>query len=230
MRLLAALYERMGLNAYALGDYDKAERWMARLSRSEGESMRVLRNLGVVRMARGDFAGARRYLEREERLYGETPERHRVLGDLAYAAGVRDEAVKRYASARKTAGDDRSLLDERLAICRNEDRFGASRESARVFSEAESLRASGRTAEALAYFLKAGDLDPTNWPAFNNAGVILLAQEDGAERARDCFVRAATCVRLPAVQENLRMAEAAVANTRSRSAKGRFRSADARKG
>ncbi len=110
MRLLAALYERMGLNAYALGDYDKAERWMARLSRSEGESMRVLRNLGVVRMARGDFAGARRYLEREERLYGETPERHRVLGDLAYAAGVRDEAVKRYASARKTAGDE--YLDE----------------------------------------------------------------------------------------------------------------------
>ena len=219
MNLMNNLAERFGLNAYALGKYELAETWFRRLEKTEGESNRVLRNLGVILMARGNLAGAAEYLRREEELYGENLQRHRALADLHYASLDREEAQRRYAAAideRDTADlpdSERNFMKARVAICADPARFAHSRESADCFAAAERSREADGDA-ALELFIKAGELDPTNWPAFNNAGVLLLAKADGTERALEMFTRAAECVHLPTIETNLESARAALCAAR----------------
>ena len=213
MKLLDALAERLGMNAYALGDYERAEKWFRKLEKREPDSMRVLRNLGVIRLVRGDFAGAGRYLKREEALYGATYGRHRALADVAYAAGQREEAAARYSAAlacpeaAQAAGRERAFLEERLVVCGDQARFAAALQGGGRFAEGEAARASGDADAALAAFIEAAELDPTNWPALNNAGTILLEREDGAGRALELFEKAAACAPLPLIERNVELAK-----------------------
>ena len=214
MDFINRLFERFGLNAYALGRYDRAIYWLRRLEAREGQSSRVLRNLGVALLAAGETEEAERYLLREEALYGETLERHRALADLYYSAGKREDALSRYAAAidaenaKNVRGEELDLLRSRKAICADERRFESSVEAARLFARGEAARDEGRADEALDLFLKSGELDATSWPSFNNAGVLMLASGD-AERALELFSRAYACAPLPTIQNNVKAAKAA---------------------
>lgn len=209
MKLIDAAAERFGLNAYITGKYDKAEKWFRRLEKKEPDSIRVLRNLGIILMAKGDPESAERYLLREEKLYGESIQRHRALADVAYAAGKREEAARRYRAA--LAGADaesgaQSFLEARIGICADPERFRAALKGAALFAEGEAARARGAADEALSAYLAAAEADPTNWPAMNNAGVILLEREDGAARALELFRNAARCAAVPSIERNIAFA------------------------
>jgi len=91
----------MGLNAYVSGNYAKAEEYFRKLEQSEPNSIRVLRNLGVILLAQGKGKEAERYLLKEEKLYGPSFYRHAALADLAYATGNRKDAARRYQRALK---------------------------------------------------------------------------------------------------------------------------------
>jgi Flp pilus assembly protein TadD len=179
----------------------------------------VLRNLGVILLARGDLSGAAGYLEREERLYGETAQRHRALADLAYARGNRAEAAERYRKTLQDMSDgdaaeqDRRFLEARMDICSTSDAFESAQKSAALFSEGEAARGRGDADGALAAFLAAAEADRTNWPALNNAGVLLLEREDGAARALESFRRAAEYAPLPVIRQNIALAEAKLPQT-----------------
>lgn len=217
MEILNNLAERFGLNAYALGKYELAETWFRRLEKSEGESNRVLRNLGVILMARGNLADAARYLAREEELYGESYQRHRALADLQYASSNREEAGIRYMAALAEREADqlpeceRNFLETRIDICADPERFALSRESAGCFEAGEAARDGGDADAALELFIKAGEKDPTNWPAFNNAGVLLIAKEGGAARALEMFACAASFMHLQTIAINLEVARSTLA-------------------
>lgn len=208
------LYERLGLNAYALGRYDRAETWFRRLEAAEGESARVLRNLGVALLAAGDVEEAERYFLREEELYGESYQRHRALADLYYCSGAREKALSRYTAAlgdeEQVAADERDFLRSRQAICADERLFEGSVQAAGLFARGESERDCGHEEEALAFFVRAGELDGTNWPALNNAGVLELSAGH-AGRALELFSRAYGCAPLPTIRNNVESARAALA-------------------
>jgi tetratricopeptide (TPR) repeat protein len=212
MSIIDGIIERLGMNAYALGDYGRAEKWLRRLEKREPDSMRVLRNLAVVLLARGDFAGAERYLLREEALYGATYGRHRALADQAYSAGRREEASARYSAAlaapeaSRAPEPERRFLETRLALCGDPARFAASRKGIERFAEGEAARERGDSDAALAAFLEAAELDPTHWPALNNAGTILLERKGGAAAALGLFEKAAACASLPAIERNAALA------------------------
>ncbi len=93
--IVTSFYERMGLNAYVQGDYAKAEAWFRKLESREPDSLRVLRNLGVILLARGDAEGAEAYLLREERAYGPSFHRHAAL---ALRMGPSDPAAAQLAA------------------------------------------------------------------------------------------------------------------------------------
>ncbi len=215
-----AFYERMGLNAYVQGDYAKAERWFRKLEAREPDSLRVLRNLGVILLAKGDAEGAEKMLLREEQLYGASFHRHAALGDLAYARGRRKEAERRYAAALAEAeagsAATRKLMEARLALCHDEAAFERTRGSLGRFGEAEAARAAGDARRAVRLFDEAAELDPTNWPALNNAGTILLNELGKAEEALERFNRALELSRAPQVARNVELAEAAVARSAAR--------------
>lgn len=211
---MESFYERFGLNAYAQGDYAKAEKWFRKLETKEPDSIRVLRNLGVILIAKGDAEGAERYLLREEKLYGHSFHRHAGLADLAYACGKRKEAERRYALALAEpecapggkAEAIRPLLEKRRAICGSEPLFSQSREAMEVFKKAGTLRDEGKYEEAVECFKKAALLDATNWPALNNAGSLYLNQLNKASEAKEMFERAFAISKNIQVARNLDLA------------------------
>jgi tetratricopeptide (TPR) repeat protein len=196
--ILAPFWERFGLSAFAAGNYDRAEGYFRKLEQKDPNSMSVLRNLGLILMAKGDAEGAEAYLLREEKLYGKSFHRHAALADIAYARGRRREAEKRYrlalGEAESASGGSaealRPLIDMRLAICGDEKSFASSRESMKVFAEAQKLKADGETEKAVETFLRSAALDPSNWPALNNAGIIYLENLGKPEEALKLFERA----------------------------------------
>ncbi len=216
MKFLNSLAERFGLNAYAIGRFDLAEKWFRRLEKVEGDSIRVLRNLGVIALARGDVKKAEAYLRREEKLYGASYRRHRSLADLCYTSLTREEAAVRYAAAladgeaAEAPDYERSFLETRLAICKDAARFESSRESSLLFEKGKAAGEAGDSDAALQAFLTAAEKDPTNWPALNNAGVILLGREGGAEKALELFRKAAAWVRVPMIERNIALAKDAL--------------------
>lgn len=212
-KLYATLCERFGLNAYIAGDYKKAERWFRKLETSEPNSIRVLRNLGVILLAQGKPEEAERYLIKEEKLYGASFYRHSALADLAYAIGKRKEASRRYKFALKEpecaeggkAFHMRRLMESRLAICEDEKKFAGTRRAMERFREAESLRESGSYHEAIAAFMDSFALDDTNWPALNNAASIYMNTLKQPADAEPLFARAFELSRSIQVARNLEL-------------------------
>ncbi|HWR12848.1 MAG TPA: hypothetical protein VN445_13575 [Rectinemataceae bacterium] len=215
---LPNLYERFGLNAYIAGDYGKAEKWFRKLEIKEPNSISVLRNLGMIFMARGDAEGAERYLLKEEKLYGRSFSRHSALADLAYAQGKRKEAEKRYALALEEpecapggkAETVRPLMEKRLASCADEKVFAGTRQSMKVFAEAQALRGAGDYEKAIEAYQLSFELDETNWPALNNAGSIYLNTMKKPEEAARLFEKAFIISRSMQLARNLDLAKRCV--------------------
>jgi Flp pilus assembly protein TadD len=212
--LKSALFERFGLNAFVQGNYEKAERWFRKLEEREPDSIRVLRNLGIVLLAKGNAEAAEKYLLREEKLYGQSFHRHAALADLAYARGKRREAEKRYTFAMADSECNEGgqfaasvpLMEKRRAICADEARFKKSREAMKLFEEAQKLRDSGELKEAIDLFLESQGLDETNWSSLNNAGSIYLNQMHNPGAAKVLFERAFEISRNIQVARNLDLA------------------------
>jgi tetratricopeptide (TPR) repeat protein len=196
--LLAPFRERLGLSAFAAGDYVKAEKYFRKLEEKDPNSLSVLRNLGLILMAKGDAEGAEAYLLREEKLYGRSFHRHAALADIAYARGRRKEAEKRYrlalaepeAGAGGSATALRPLMEKRLGICSDEKSFATSRESMMIFQEAQELKTRGEAEKAVEAFLRSAALDESNWPALNNAGILYLESLGKPDEALKLFERA----------------------------------------
>jgi tetratricopeptide (TPR) repeat protein len=205
----------MGLNAYVSGDLAAAERRFRRLREREGESIRALRDLGVVLAAKGDLAGARACFLREEELYGASFHRHAALADLDYEEGRREEALARYRAAlgEKEAGgaSNRRLLEERAAICSDPAAYERALLARARFREAEEARDEGRPEEALEAFEEAVGLDPSHWPALNNCGSLLLNVLGDPGRALELFERAAELTGSAQCRRNADLARRAIA-------------------
>ena len=228
-KFYASWCERMGLNAYVAGDYKKAEDWFRKLERSEPDSIRVLRNLGVVLLAQGKGEEAERYLLKEEKLYGASFDRHAALADLAYSIGKREQAVVRYARALGEpecapggkAYHRRAFLEERLALCRNPIAFAETRKAMELFQSAERLREEGNYEAAAEDFFKSFSFDRTNWPALNNAASIYLNQLDMPAKAEPLFRKAFELSGSTQVARNLEVCEQARARKSKEGAIGR---------
>lgn len=210
-KFLTSMYERLGLNAYVQGDSGKALAWFRKLEAIEPDSIRTLRNLGVILLASGDAEGAESYLLREERRYGESFHRHSALADIAFARGRRDEAARRYAAALADpevgpGGSSRGFLEKRLALCQDPVAFEAAMRAADCFSKAETARDAGEHERAMALFDEAVSLDPTHWPALNNAGSLALSALGKPERALAYFERAYGLAETAQVARNVELA------------------------
>lgn len=228
--IIASFHERMGLNAYVSGDYEAAEARFRKLLAREGETIRVLRNLGVILLAKGDVEGAKFYLEREEELFGPSYHRHCALGDLAYASGCREEALRRYraalaepeaSSSAGTRASSAGILVIREAICADRAAFEGSRLGHAKFEEAQAARSTGRLEEAICAFQEAFRLDPSYWPALNNAGAILLNELHAPERALPFFERAFALSASPQCARNAELAKVALSNEQNKKRKTR---------
>jgi Flp pilus assembly protein TadD len=236
---LASWHERRGLEDYVAGKYASAERHFRLIEAGEPNSIRVLRNLGLILLARGDSEAAAAYLKKEEKLYGPDFQRHAALADLAYATGSRKEAARRYAAALECkemqeggkAAAIRPLIEARLEICASEEAFARRGRSVECFAKAQgttggtlpagkkAARGTAATAasraaaaEAFALYEEAIELDPTNWPAMNNAATLALNRLSMPEKANELFRRAYALSGAPQVARNILITEQILKN------------------
>jgi Tfp pilus assembly protein PilF len=208
-RLRARLAERRLLDALTLGEYPRAEALLQALQEREGESQRVLRNLGLVRMAQGDLAEARRLFEREVELFGPSADRLRALAEVAYLAGDRQSAASRIAAALSEPGNQGSeLLGRRARVCADPQAHAAAMRGKKDFAEGNRRLAAGDTDGALASFQRAAAGDPTDYAALNNIGGILMNDRNDPAAAIRNFEQARALLDLPMVRANLARARA----------------------
>lgn len=209
--LFLRFLERLALNNFAAGRYARAERYLKALRKHEGETQRVLRNLGLVYMAVGDYAKAQEFFTRELELFGPTPSRLQALADVAYLAGDREAAVSRIAEALADPGvPNRELLTVRAALCAAPETFARAVTGREHFARGSALQAAGRHREALEAFRLAVAADPSDFAALNNLGSLLLDQTDDPAGALEAFERSARLVDLPLVRINILRARAAL--------------------
>lgn len=213
MRIVRKIQERIALNAYAVGDYRKAERLFARLA-AGGESGPV-HNLGLARLALKDYAGAEACFLREIERNGESFVRLRTLGDLYFGWERRQEAAERYAAALACGASsfppppdvDSAYVRARAELCASEEAFSLALGAAAELERGNVLMSEKKWDEAYAAFERAASLDPVCYPALNNLGVIAMNQRKDHRDAVGRFSAAAALTSAPAVRANLARAE-----------------------
>ena len=199
------------MNAFAAGDYAKAERFVRAIERIEGESERVLRNLALARLAQGDYAEAMRYLAKEIDRYGATPHRLRAAADAAYLSRERVQARERIAAAlAEPAFANDALLQKRLRICEDVRAYEKAMEGKKAYALARERLAAHDYAGARTHFERAVAADPTDFVALNDLGSLFANHFQDLGAAKKAFKAALALSDQPMVRRNL----AAVGNAR----------------
>jgi len=207
------LYGRMALNYMTAGKTEKAEKWYKRLERLEPESLAVLHNLGVICISLKKFDKAERYLLREIELYGDSDIRYRVLGDLYYNSGKRENAGKAYGKAltllQENSGEKSTerFLRRRIKQCKEKSSYTKAIDGVRYYEEGIALYTKGDYIKAFNLYEKAVECDNTSFMALNAAGTVLMNSIKDYEKARIFFLKALELADIPLIQGNLALAE-----------------------
>ncbi len=205
IELMFPLWRRFALNSLISGDYEKAEKYFRKIHRYNPNEPGFDYNLGLVKLAQFKYEDAESYFKNDISLYGESYERLRVMGDLYYVWGKREEAASWYEKALQECKNeiDKSLIKARLHNCSKIESFNNVVLSYRYYNEGNKLLESKEDEEALNLFSKAVELDNTNFQALNNKGSILMNYSRDYKKAEECFLKASRISNLPSIQKNL---------------------------
>lgn len=220
-KLKLKLMKRRAFNAYAAGDFEKARRLFARLLQAQPEAAGMRHNLALTHIALGDYDEAEELLLTELENFGEYYPRVRVLADLYYAAGKREQSRQFYGRSLEGEApeEDVALIRKRIEITSDADAFATVMQAHDAFANGNRLMDEKRWQEAIEEFVRSAECDETNVHALNNAGTIYLNNLENPAAAVDCFRRALRWAKLPWVVRNLEQAEKADAEAQ-RSAGG----------
>lgn len=188
MDLFKWYYQRRMLNAMVQASWDEAERYAQKLAGRSGLSMGLQYNLALIALGGGRTHDAYDLAERALLRYGESLRLCRLLGDISYLEGERDQALSWYTLA--LDGDpvekERHLITTRLNILGDEGRYRLAHEVRDLLHQANSMMEE-HPDEAKQLYLEVVDKDPTQVEALNNLGVLALEYDKDANRAIEWF-------------------------------------------
>jgi tetratricopeptide (TPR) repeat protein len=211
-RLRIAHLERKGFNALSGGDYRSAVEAFAEILRREPSRTGTRHNLGLAYLGSEEFEKAEACFLKDLELLGDYYPRIKVLGDLYYIWGKREEANRWYRKAlrEKESKQSEKLLKERVRQTESPEAFQSVRQADEAYRRGvEALKGESYQA-ALEEFRLAAQLNPTHVLAWNNAGTVLMNRFDSPEEARKAFEEGIEMEPLPILQMNLQKAAEAV--------------------
>ncbi len=203
-QLFVPVWRRLALNSLVSGEYGKAEKYFLRIQRYSLHERGIEYNLGLIKLAMNKFEEAESLFKKDMALYGETYTRTRVMGDLNYIWGRREQAAGWY---RKALADcenetDRNLLRMRIQKCSSEKAFEKVRKSHLFYTEGNNLLQHGNDEGALRAFSDAVEQDNTHFQALNNKGSVLMNSFQRYAEALACFEQALRINPLPSIERN----------------------------
>ncbi|SIQ29091.1 Tetratricopeptide repeat-containing protein [Alkalispirochaeta americana] len=207
-RLRTKYLERTGLNAYALGRHAEAERSFLALLALDGDRPGVRHNLGLAFLAQEKFSQAEELFLHELSRLGDHFPRLRVLGDLYYQWGKPHQAAEMYQRSldEDCPRQDRAFLEMRCEICRDPERFHQARLSRESYLRGNRAMEEGDIPGARQALDEALRLDPSNVPAWNNLGTLLLNHCQDPAGAAEAFREGLRLQPVPWLQANLEKA------------------------
>lgn len=211
-RLRIAHLERKGFNALSSGDYQVAVQAFTQILEREPSRRGTRHNLGLAYLGGEEFEKAEACFLKDLEMLGEYFPRIKVLGDLYYIWGNREQAHRWYKRAyeEKEAIQVENLLRARIEQTESADRFEKARTADGAYRKGVEALMRDAHEEALTHFRRATELNPTHTLAWNNAGSILLNNLGAPEEARKAFEAGLQMEPLPLLQMNLQKAAEAM--------------------
>ncbi len=199
------------------GNYDKAEKYFLRIHRYKPSISGFEYNLGLIKLAQSKYDEAELFLKKDISLYGESYNRLRVIGDLYYIWGRREDASVSYKKAFSECESDvdRNILNIRIQKCSSENAFDKVRKSHMLYKKGNHLLKSGKNTEALKAFSDAVEQDGTHFQALNNKGTVLMNTFHKYAEALKCFEQASKLTNLPAIHGNVLKARESLKKSRT---------------
>ena len=211
-RLRIAHLERKGFNALSSGDYPAAVEAFSELLEREPSRTGTRHNLGLAYLGSEAFEKAEACFLKDLELLGDYFPRLKVLGDLYYIWGKREEANRWYRRAlqEKESKQSQKLTTERIRQTESADAYEKVRQADEAYRQGVTALRAESYQEALDQFRRATELNPTHVLAWNNAGSVLMNNFDSPEEARHYFQAGLEMEPLPILQMNLQKAAEAV--------------------
>ncbi len=207
--ILFKIYQRIAFNSIVSEDYEKALKYLLKIKSLFPERQGVDFNIGLVKFGQGKYEEAEYFFLKDLELYGESYQRFKALGDLYYIWGKREKAEDFYFKSIRLVENkkDKRLLKERISKCKSEKSFRRVQESNKKYMEGNNLFKDNLIDKALSCFEEAGNLDNTNFLAWNNQGTIYLNHKNDYEKALYCFQKALEFSDLPVILKNKKRVE-----------------------
>ncbi|MFQ3619373.1 MAG: tetratricopeptide repeat protein [Spirochaetales bacterium] len=208
--LFLRYWERLALNHFVMGKYEKAEEYFRKIQEVQPNKMGIGHNIGLVCLAQERYEEAEKEFLKELNRYGETYIRLKTLGDLYYLWGRREECYKYYTAALPLCEQepDRKLLEKRIAYASDAATFTKAMDSYRALKKGNAFMAEKSFESSYQEFERAVALDPYNFQAWNNMGALELNYRKNVAKAVELFQRAVEYTSLPAIHNNLKRAKA----------------------
>jgi len=205
--LRTRLLERLAMNSFVASDFHKSAAYWRKLVRLDPEHPGVHYNLGLVHMATKSYEEAEQAFQAERARQGETPPLLNALAELAFLKGERMAALDFYrqaARAERRPSKEGQLLESKIALCRDDERFARALTARDDFEAGCALMQEERFDEAEEKLQRAAEADPTHFLTRNNLGVIAMNVQRDLERARIYFEQADNLIDHPLIKANLR--------------------------
>ena len=208
-KLRIKLLERSGLNYYVTGDYTAAETCFKKILEIDNGYRGIRHNLGVMALAQERFAEAEKIFLSELELEGEKYPHLRLLAEVYYLWGKREKALATYsrANAADPPRHEKRLILERIAVCKNNERFKQAVLARQHYAEGNRLMDALEWKKAEEQYVQAVKLDISNVSAWNNLGSLRMNQKKDYAGAAEAFRAALSLQRVAWIANNLKNAE-----------------------
>lgn len=210
MDLINWYYQRRMLNAMVQNKWTEAEHFTRKLIRHRGASVGLVYNLALITLGSGRTQEAYAQLLESVETYGESLRLCRLLGDIAYLDGKRQESLQWYGKAEDEAQSPKELhlIRMRLKILSDPDWYGRVLGILSLVDQAQQAMEKEPN-RAWDLYRKVVLEDPSQVEALNNLGVLELEHFHHAEQACTYFQKVLDLVDHQGAARNLAKARKA---------------------
>lgn len=198
-------YTRFAFNALVSEEYLKAIKYFTKIKKINPKQKGIDYNLGLCYLGNKDFANSEDSLLSTLDIESCNTELYKTLGDLYYLWGKQDQALTYYCEYSKRTDPKvvGNWLNVRIALLK------ASNDMNKIHIANQSLEDGIICMKQKAYkkaeqaLNTATTIDPSNYQAFNNFGVLILRQYNNLEKALYYFNKATDLNPSPMYRANL---------------------------